>query len=174
MAATYAAVICAFLVFLTFTVHGEACTSPQILNERVYSTEESFTASETAFIVEFALSCKDGDKDLFLHADINGRQYPVSRIIDGNNEYQVSWTDEHKTTPTGQYVIKFYDEDGYSKLRKAQRSGESLSEIKPLFDVQFNHRGVSTGPYVQTEVLAAFVGFSVWYMAYNAKSKIQA
>ncbi|XP_077996065.1 translocon-associated protein subunit delta-like [Glandiceps talaboti] len=172
MAATYA-VLCCVLLFVPVSVLGESCTSPQVVNDRVYTTEEAFTSSETAFVVEFSLNCKNGAKNLFLHADINGKQLPVSKAVDGSNEYQVSWTDDHKTS-SGQYTINFYDEDGYSALRKAQRSGEDATNVKPLFDIKFTHKGVSSGPYVSTEVIATVAGFLVWYLAYNAKSKIQA
>ncbi|XP_070549937.1 translocon-associated protein subunit delta-like isoform X1 [Ptychodera flava] len=173
MAATYTSLILCVLVCLPLLVIGEVCTSPQVTDKKVYTTEDAFTATDTAFIIEFTLSCKNGAKNMFLHADIPGKQLPVSRAVDGTNEYQVSWTDEHQKS-SRTYVINFYDEDGFSALRKAQRSGEDASAVKPLFVISFDHKGVSSGPYVSTEVLATMTGFLVWYLAYSAKSKIQA
>ncbi|XP_070549938.1 translocon-associated protein subunit delta-like isoform X2 [Ptychodera flava] len=147
MAATYTSLILCVLVCLPLLVIGEVCTSPQVTDKKVYTTEDAFTATDTAFIIEFTLSCKNGAK--------------------------VSWTDEHQKS-SRTYVINFYDEDGFSALRKAQRSGEDASAVKPLFVISFDHKGVSSGPYVSTEVLATMTGFLVWYLAYSAKSKIQA
>ena len=31
---------------------------------------------------------------------------------------QVSYSDEHKNLPAGSYEVKFYDEEGYSTLKK--------------------------------------------------------
>ena len=84
----------------------------------------------------------------------------------------MSFTSEHKSFPAGSYDVKFYDEEGYSDLRKTQRSGEATDSVKSLFSVAVSHPGASKGPYVQSEFVAAVVGSLVWYMAYSARNKL--
>lgn len=52
---------------------------------------------------------------------------------------QVSISDEHKKLSSGKYEVRLYDEEGYSMLRKAQRSGESVDSVKPVTSITFNH-----------------------------------
>ena len=52
---------------------------------------------------------------------------------------QVSISDEHKKLSSGRYEVRLFDEEGYSLLRKAQRSGESVDAIKPVTTISFNH-----------------------------------
>ena len=52
---------------------------------------------------------------------------------------QVSISDEHKKLSSGRYEVRLFDEEGYSLLRKAQRSGESVDTIKPVTTISFNH-----------------------------------
>ncbi|CAJ0959025.1 unnamed protein product [Ranitomeya imitator] len=87
---------------------------------------------------------------------------------------QVSWSLEHKNARSGTYEVKFFDEESYSLLRKAQRNNEDISAIKPLFTVNVDHRGAWNGPWVSTEVLAGLIGILLYYTAYTAKSNIQA
>jgi len=130
-------------------------------------------SSETVVIVEFSLTCKNGAKGLNLYADFNGRTFPASRVIDSDNKYQVSFVDEHKKLPAGRYAVRFFDEELYGDLRKAQRSGEDTSSIKSLFDVQVRHHGTSRGPWIQTEHAATGLAALVWYYAYTTRSRLQ-
>lgn len=52
-----------------------------------------------------------------LYADIDGKFTPVA-VNEESNRYQVSWGEEHEKVRTGKYVIRLYDEDGYSAVRK--------------------------------------------------------
>ncbi|XP_075435630.1 translocon-associated protein subunit delta-like [Ascaphus truei] len=112
-------------------------------------------------------------RNVALYADVNGKQFPATRGQD-IGRYQVSWSVEHKNARSGTYEVKFFDEESYSVLRKAQRNNEDLSAIKPLFTVNVDHRGAWNGPWVSTEVQAALIGILVYYTAYSAKSSIQA
>jgi translocon-associated protein subunit delta len=129
-------------------------------------------SSETVVIVEFGLTCKNGLKGLNLYADFNGRTFPASRVID-SDKYQVSFVDEHKKLPAGRYSVRFFDEELYADLRKAQRSGEDTSAVKSLFDVDFRHQGASHGPWIQTEHMATILVAVVWYFAYTTRSRLQ-
>ncbi|XP_009468870.1 PREDICTED: translocon-associated protein subunit delta, partial [Nipponia nippon] len=74
-----------------------------------------------------------------LYADVNGKQFPVTRGQDVGR-YQVSWSLEHRSAQSGTYEVKFFDEESYSALRKAQRNNEDVSRIRPLFTVNVDHR----------------------------------
>ncbi|XP_028923025.1 translocon-associated protein subunit delta [Ornithorhynchus anatinus] len=151
---------------------AETCTEPTI-TPSYYTTSDAVISSESVFIVEISLTCKNGAQNVALYADVNGKQFPVTRGQDVGR-YQVSWSMEHKNARSGTYEVKFFDEESYSLLRKAQRNNEDISDIKPLFTVNVDHRGAWNGPWVSTEVLAAAIGLVVYYMAFSAKSNIQA
>ncbi|XP_074063614.1 translocon-associated protein subunit delta isoform X2 [Macrotis lagotis] len=163
-----------FLLFLLIALSdcSEPCTDP-VITPSYYTTSDAVISTETVFIVEISLMCKNGAQNVALYADVNGKQFPVTRGQDVGR-YQVSWSLEHKNARSGTYEVKFFDEESYSLLRKAQRSNEDVSAIRPLFTVSVDHRGAWNGPWVSTEVLAAMIGMAVYYMAFSAKSNIQA
>ncbi|XP_054859424.1 translocon-associated protein subunit delta [Eublepharis macularius] len=160
------------LLALLSGARAETCTEPAI-SPSYYTTSDAVISSETVFVVEISLTCKNGAQNVALYADVNGKQFPVTRGQDVGR-YQVSWSMEHKLARSGTYEVKFFDEESYSILRKAQRNNEDISGIKPLFTVNVDHRGAWNGPWVSTEVLAACIGLLVYYMAFSAKSNIQA
>ncbi|MBN3284822.1 SSRD protein, partial [Polyodon spathula] len=118
-----AALIVAFIAVSTCA--GETCVDPTI-SPSYYSTSDAVIASESVFIVEISLSCKNGAQNVALYADVNGKQYPVTRGQDVGR-YQVSWSIEHKNARSGTYEVKFFDEESYSILRKVRRlAGKQL------------------------------------------------
>uniref|UniRef100_A0A8U7NVU8 Translocon-associated protein subunit delta n=1 Tax=Corvus moneduloides TaxID=1196302 RepID=A0A8U7NVU8_CORMO len=123
------------------------CPEPTIAPS-YYTTSDAVIASESVFVVEISLVCKNGA--------------------------QVSWSLEHRQAQSGTYEVKFFDEESYSALRKAQRNNEDVSRIRPLFTVNVDHRGAWNGPWVSTEVVAAAIGLVVYYLAFSTKSSIQA
>ncbi|XP_075394979.1 translocon-associated protein subunit delta isoform X1 [Tenrec ecaudatus] len=151
---------------------AEACVEPQI-TPSYYTTSDAVIATETVFIVEISLSCKNRVQNMALYADVGGKQFPVTRGQDVGR-YQVSWSLDHKSAHVGTYEVRFFDEEAYSLLRKAQRNDEDVSTIQPLFTVNVDHRGAWNGPWVSTEVLAAVLGLLLYYLAFSAKSNIQA
>jgi len=165
--------IAALVILAVFPIFGagDTCLSPQV-SPKVYTTSEVMMSSETVVIIEFSVTCKNGVKDLNLYAEFNGKTVPASRE-QGSNFYQVSFSDEHKKIPSGTYNVRFFDEEAYADLRKAQRSGEDTSEIKSLFSIPISHQGASRGPWVQSEFVAASVAILVWYLAYSARSNMQ-
>ncbi|XP_071810171.1 translocon-associated protein subunit delta-like [Asterias amurensis] len=152
-------------------IFGDTCIGAST-DHKVYTTTDGSSSTETVFLIEFTLNCKNNAKNLFLNAEAAGKQLPVSRS--GDNQYQVSWTEEHKNAPSGNYEVKFYDEEGFSALRKAMRAGDDSTKVKPAFTINVNHQGVFHGPVVGTEVIASVLAVLLWYSAYRAKSKIQA
>uniref|UniRef100_A0A0E9VR08 Translocon-associated protein subunit delta n=1 Tax=Anguilla anguilla TaxID=7936 RepID=A0A0E9VR08_ANGAN len=65
------------------------------------------------FIVELSLACANGAQSVALYADVNGKQFPVTRGQDVG-KYQVSWSVPHKQASSGTYQVKFFDEESYS------------------------------------------------------------
>jgi len=159
------------VAILPFFVRGDTCLAPQV-KSNVYSTSEAVVSSETVFIVEFSLACKNGLVGINLYADIGGRVLPATKTQ--TNTYQVSVSDEHKKLPAGTYDLRFFDEEGYAALKKAQRSGDSTDSLKPLFTISVNHKGIWTGPVVQTEFVAALGAMAVWWLAYTTRGKLLA
>ncbi|KAJ8257439.1 hypothetical protein GJAV_G00185610 [Gymnothorax javanicus] len=162
----------AFLILCVGLCAAESCTDP-VISPSSYTTSDAVIASESVFIVELSLACANGAQSVALYADVNGKQFPVTRGQDVG-KYQVSWSVPHKQASSGTYQVKFFDEESYSALRKAQRNNEAVDSIRPLFSVNVDHRGAWSGPWVSTEVLAAAIGILVYYLAFSAKSTIQA
>ncbi|KAK1898089.1 Translocon-associated protein subunit delta [Dissostichus eleginoides] len=88
---------------------------------------------------------------------------PLSRSSSLNSAWPVP------TEPRVWFLPGFLD-----SLRKAQRNNEDVNAIQPLFSVNIDHRGAWNGPWVATEVVAALMGILVYYLAFTAKSTIQA
>lgn len=128
-------------------------------------------STETVVIVEFELACKNNPKELNLYAEFNGRTLPASQSI-SSDKFQVSFSEEHKKLPAGTYTVRFFDDELFADLRKAQRSGEDASSVKTLFGVSFEHQGASEGPWIQTEHIAAMTAVLVSYLAYSARSHL--
>ncbi|XP_022082613.1 translocon-associated protein subunit delta-like isoform X2 [Acanthaster planci] len=160
------------IILLTSPVFivGDTCIGAST-DHKVYTTTDGASSTETVFLIEFTLVCKNNAKNLFLNAEVVGKQLPVSRF--GDNQYQVSWTEDHKNAPPGNYDVRFYDEEGFSALRKAMRAGDDSAKVKPAFTINVAHKGVSHGPVVGTEVIASGLALLLWYSAYQAKSRIQ-
>ncbi|NXR01052.1 SSRD protein, partial [Sagittarius serpentarius] len=114
---------------------GEPCPEPTIVPS-YYTTSDAVISSESVFVVEIYALCP---QNVALYADVNGKQFPVTRGQDVGR-YQVSWSLEHRSAQSGTYEVKFFDEESYSALRKAQRNNEDVSRIRPLFTVNVDHR----------------------------------
>ncbi|XP_074646073.1 translocon-associated protein subunit delta-like [Tubulanus polymorphus] len=170
MASSVVISIVAIAILLPFMVSADTCLGPSV-ESTVFSTSEVSASSKTVVVIEFTLSCKNGLKNVNLYADINGRTLPATRAQEAD-KYQVSFSDEHEKLSAGRYDVRLFDEEGYAALRKAQRSGEDTSSVKPLFTIDANHQGVWKGPIVQSEFIAVCVAAVVWYFAFSAKSKI--
>ncbi|GFN84604.1 ceramide kinase [Plakobranchus ocellatus] len=166
------ALLAVSLVLLPVSIYGDTCLAPQVKSQS-YSTPEAIVSFDTVLIVEFSLTCKNNLKNVNLYADVAGRTIPATRIGEPN-KYQISITDEPKKLPSGAYEIRFFDEEGFALLRKAQRSGESTSSLKPLFTITLNHPGIWSGPLIQSEFVAAMTAIIVWWMAYTQRGKLLA
>lgn len=99
------------IILILFGVTGESCTDP-VITPSAYTTSDAVISSESVFIVELSLTCANGaqvgsfsqvaptsglkfpNKFVFpqsvtLYADVNGRQFPVTRGQDVG-KYQVT------------------------------------------------------------------------------------
>ncbi|XP_077890195.1 translocon-associated protein subunit delta isoform X4 [Ictidomys tridecemlineatus] len=106
----------ALLLLSGLSCCSEACVEPQI-TPSYYTTSDAVISTETVFIVEISLTCKNRVQNMALYADVSGKQFPVTRGQDVGR-YQVSWSLDHKSAHAGTYEVRFFDEESYSLLRK--------------------------------------------------------
>lgn len=150
--------------------YGNTCTKPEVTASQ-YTTQDATVLTNIAYVAEFTLKCSNGVKGLPLYAEVAGKTLPAARVGE-ENKYQVSWTEDLKKARSGDYNINLYDEEGYGALRKALRSGEDATTVKPLVTIVLNYPGAYQGPWVNSEFMAAVLSVLVWYLAYSAKSKL--
>nr|CAD7391964.1 unnamed protein product [Timema cristinae] len=124
-----------------------------------YTTQDATVLTSIAFIADFTLKCGNGAKGIPLYAEIDGKTVPAART--GDDKYQVSWTEEVKKARSGDYNVNLFDDEGYAALRKAVRSGEDASTVKPLVTVVVNYPGAYQGPWVNSEFMAAVLSLLV-------------
>ncbi|KAJ6637282.1 Translocon-associated protein subunit delta, partial [Pseudolycoriella hygida] len=150
----------ATVAVLAASTLAATCTKPKITST-TFTTRDATIVSQIALIAEFSLKCSDSDADgLPLFAEINGRLTPVARIKD--NKFQVSWT-EDPSAGRGERVIRLFDEEGFGAVRKAQRAGQSTSSLKELAKISVYHSGAYSGPWINSEYLAAALATIVAY-----------
>ncbi len=73
-----------------------------------------------------------------LYAVLGDTIVPVSRSLE-TDEFQVTFSDDHKKMPKGYYTVRFYDDVGYLALRKAQSQGLPLDQVQSVFNVDVYH-----------------------------------
>lgn len=163
--------VCA-LANVVSIVLAETCQKPEIVAS-AYVTEDATVLTNVAFTTQFVLKCSNGVKGISLYAEVEGKALPAVRLS-ADNKYQVSWTEDIKKARSGDYNIKLYDEEKYAAVRKAIRNGEDPDNVKPLVVVVLNNPGVYLGPWINSELLAAFLVALVSYSAFSAKYKLLA
>uniref|UniRef100_A0A915I5F0 Translocon-associated protein subunit delta n=1 Tax=Romanomermis culicivorax TaxID=13658 RepID=A0A915I5F0_ROMCU len=146
------------------------CQSPKVSSSS-HSTTDAFFHQNTAFIAEMTIKCQNDVKYLNLHAEINGRLFPVAQVPNTNN-YVVSWTEAHSRAAAASYEIKIFDEDQVAAFRKAIRNNEDLKSLKSLTIVSLKHPGLSKGQFVSSETIALAMSAIVLYFAYSWKSAL--
>lgn len=75
---------------------------------------------------------------------------------------------------SGSIVVRLFDEEGYTQLRKVQRDGGNVSKVKSMLDITVNTTGAYKGPWVRAELVAALIAGVLAYYALTTKSKVQA
>uniref|UniRef100_A0A7S4MM02 Prenyltransferase alpha-alpha toroid domain-containing protein n=1 Tax=Vannella robusta TaxID=1487602 RepID=A0A7S4MM02_9EUKA len=140
---------------------------------QMFSTDD-FYSSQTAFIVQFELSCNDVLlRDVKLRAVIlyEGEEIGSAPVGVSGDKYLASWNKLHIEAESGTYTVLFYREADQQraadneewrqkqlrdKQREAELTGEAFDEAKflasldsvqvePLFSVTIPHRQVSRG-----------------------------
>lgn len=84
----------------------------------------------------------------------------------------MSWTEETLTSSRGSRYVRLFDEEGFGAVRKAQRSGGDYQSIPALATVNVYHSGAFSGPWINSEILAAVLAAAVAYIAFSTKSKL--
>ncbi|XP_019872776.1 translocon-associated protein subunit delta [Aethina tumida] len=146
----------------------DTCKNVQVTSKS-FTTQDVTIVTNVAYISEFSVQCGSGALNA-LYAEIEGNVVPVSSV--GPNKYQVSWTEDPKTAKRGDRVVRLFDEDGYTALRKAIRAGEDVSSVSELANVVINHPGAYSGPWLRGEVVATIISIVIAYFAIVSKSKV--
>ncbi|KAJ8976558.1 hypothetical protein NQ317_014211 [Molorchus minor] len=149
-------------------VFCSTCVNPQVTSKS-FTTLDATIVSNIAYISEFSVQCSSEEIGN-LYAELDGNVFPVSIV--GSNKYQVSWTEDIESARSGDRVIRFFDEDGYTTYRKAVRSGEDISTVSPSFTVTINHPGAFNGPWLKSEFIATILSLVVAYFAVASRSKV--
>ncbi|XP_067929558.1 translocon-associated protein subunit delta-like [Watersipora subatra] len=136
-----------------------------------YTTAEDISSSKTLFISQFQFE-KEPPRGT-LYAEVGNRNLIVAKSAD-TDEFQVTWTEEHKLAPAGKYEVKIFTEEQQSNLRKARRDGESTDSITPVATLEIIHQGVSKGPWMSSESVACVAAVLIMYYAYTKKGAILA
>merc|ERR1711890_51865 len=162
----------AILPALVMVIDGETCTTPSVSTD-TYTSKHIALSTETAYVIEFSVNCKDDVKGFNLYAELEvGVLVPVALVPDSNN-YQISWIKDHKKDQTGSISIKMIDDEGQAAYRKAQRNNDDVTEVAPLFTVQINHPGIAKeGLFVQTEFIAVVTALLVWWGGNTMRNQI--
>uniref|UniRef100_A0A0R3TW33 Translocon-associated protein subunit delta n=1 Tax=Rodentolepis nana TaxID=102285 RepID=A0A0R3TW33_RODNA len=99
-----------------------------------------------------------------LYAVLGDKIVPVSRNLE-TDEFQVSFSNDHKKFAKGYYYVRFYDDVGYLSLLKAQTQGQPLDSVKPVFS------GIWLSPIIQSETVALLAATLIGFGAVITKNK---
>ncbi|XP_030748516.1 translocon-associated protein subunit delta [Sitophilus oryzae] len=157
-------------VLLTFLVgFGSACSNPQVTSKS-FTTKDATIVSHIGFISEITVKCTTGVLSS-LYAELeDGSIIPVAVVAP--ETFQVSWIEESKSARSGQRLIRIFDEEGYTALRKAIRNNEPTGSVPEFFSVYVHHSGAYNGPWVKSEFIAVVLSILVSQFALTTKSKI--
>ena len=150
---------------------GATCTNPKV-TVTSFSTEDATILTHLAHVGELIVECDNGASPILFAELPCGRIVPVARIDE--KRYQISWIEEIKKGSSGSVIVRLFDEEGYSNIRKAQRDGDKVVSIKSLADIVMATHKAYKGPWVNSELVAALVVGCVAYFALTTKSKVQA
>uniref|UniRef100_A0A2P2HXF6 Translocon-associated protein subunit delta n=1 Tax=Hirondellea gigas TaxID=1518452 RepID=A0A2P2HXF6_9CRUS len=159
-----------FALFLA-SAYGSSVCENAVVDATGFTTQDATIVSKIAYISDFTLTCSNGAKDISLYAETGNGIAGVARTVDGSR-YQVSWLMDTVSAPSGVQTIKLYDEQGYSALRKAQRSEESTEGVEPIATISMYHPGAYHGPWIQSETVAVLASIGIFYYAFTQKNII--
>jgi len=161
-----------FVGFVILSFNGAYGSNCQVSEQKTYTTQDASVLTSIAYVTEFHLTC-DGKEvqGAALYAESQGR---ILQVGENKGNYQVSWVEDLATATKGDHILRIVDDDGVSVVRKAQKTGASIDGLKPLVTLTLNHPGAYTGPWLNSEHLAAIMGVVVVYVAITSKSKLLA
>lgn len=120
----------------------------------------------------FRLGCSQGTPLPKLHAEVDGQYLAVTNSPQKADYKQVSFVEDLDKSKSRWIEIKVYDNESYQKILKARESGASESYYTPMKTISVSHYGVSKGPLIKTETLAAVVLIGSFIYAHLLKLKI--
>jgi translocon-associated protein subunit delta len=147
-----------------------ACANPKVTASS-YTPSDSQVLSAIPFIAEFSLAC-DGGETPALYADIEGMLMPVTKSVEGD-KYQVSWIQDVKKASTGDRSVALYDTEGYTAVRRSRATGQA-STVSPLVTIVVSYPGSYSGPWLNSEHLAAALAVAIFYLAFSSRSSLLA
>lgn len=151
---------------------ASSCPNQELVSTS-FTTQDATILTNIAYVSQFKLTCNGQAAEIPLYAEVGGKPLSVVKSKE-TNEYQVSWLEDTKKAPRGNFEIKVYDDESYAAVRKAQRSGEDASFVTPLGVVVLNHPGAYNGPWINSELAAIIVAVGVLYYAITSKTKLVA
>lgn len=90
---------------------------------------------------------------------------------EGEQTYQVSWTNELAKASSGSYNVEIFDEEGYQQFKKSQRSGSSDAS-SALAVLAISHSSPYKGPLFAPELVVLVSGLFLTYLAIANRCKI--
>uniref|UniRef100_A0A1B0BED2 Translocon-associated protein subunit delta n=1 Tax=Glossina palpalis gambiensis TaxID=67801 RepID=A0A1B0BED2_9MUSC len=101
-------------------------------------------------IGEFSLKFSNEVKPNLFAESPYGKVVPVAHVAE--NHYQVSWIEDVKRSSNGSAVVRLFEEEGYSTLRKVQRDRAKASNVKSITDVTVTTEGAYKRPWIKGEL----------------------
>lgn len=140
---------------------------------KTYSTSDGLVVTKVGVVATFRLGCSHGTPEPVLHAESDSGQYlAVSNSLKNKDFKEVSFIEETSKSKSRWIEIKVYDDDTYQKLLQARQSGSSESYYKPMKSISISHYGVSGGPFLKMETVAALGLIGIFFFAHTIRSKM--
>ncbi|XP_065316056.1 translocon-associated protein subunit delta-like [Gordionus sp. m RMFG-2023] len=163
-----------FIVFsyLTFyeNIQIKKCIDPQF-KHKIYTSSDGILATKSVVIIDFIVKCQNGLRDLNFYANIDGDFKPIAKSMDGS-KYEITLQGDRNQLKSGNYLIKIYYAEDYSKIISVQGSNKDTNDIKPLYIIDYKHKGIYNGPMIKPQILIIIISALLWYFAYSTKYKI--
>jgi len=138
-----------------------------------YSTSDGLVVAKVGVTATFRLGCSADTVPPQLHAESDDGRYLVVATSSKNKEMrEVSFVEDLNKSKSRWIEIKIYDDATYQKLLQARESGSSESYYKPLKVISHSHYGVSGGPILKMESVAALGLVCAFFFAHSLRSKI--
>lgn len=140
---------------------------------KTYSTSDGLAISKVGVVATFRLGCKQGTPEPVLHAETDNGQYLAVSASNQNKDFkEVSFIEETGKSKSRWIEIRVFDDETYQKLLQARASGSSESYYKPMKTISVSHYGVTGGPMLKMETVAAVALVLAFLYAQTLRSKV--